>query len=497
MESNNQIPVLNFTDEDVSIISESHGFEGFLAPSQIYQAASAVTSMGLNLDLETQSSGNNQPHGVETQSSEQKGGTVVLPDFSGWSANDPAEPTKTGEVGAEALCSPELVGEPMARSTPLGKLVDPSESPADSTKTEEAGLEDGFQLDKAGRKRRKKVEQKKRKQLILDMEGLSVNGGDSQGSGTLGSRRAEEVKSKPAKVPGKPGTLAGNPGRSDPAPKRGRNSSGHSKSGHSEPTSKRTRGASDTNGERGRSSVAPGPHRAQASEPKTGGGTADAAKHSAGSSSANSKLESGERSQEEPPPSRPTFAEAVGRNICLMVIPLDTNDNQVGAVADDRIFMEMIENNIIKAPNVRIKNIRRKGLGLEIECLGPGSVDFVKGVISPLKGPRSVKNRKGYLCLGPGDRPPLKIYGVWVERPILPKKSFVELLKHANEWLKPHPLHIIRVCRKEVGGETKGATFLVGVEPELKAELEKRNFKLHYGAGRTAQFKEKPKPKGK
>ena len=155
---NIQLPILNFTDEDVSIISESHGFEGFLAPSQIYQAASAVTSMGLNLDLETQSSGNNQPHGVETQSSEQKGGTVVLPDFSGWSANDPAEPTKTGEVGAEALCSPELVGEPMARSTPLGKLVDPAENPADSAKTEEEGLEAGFQLDKAGRKRRKNVE---------------------------------------------------------------------------------------------------------------------------------------------------------------------------------------------------------------------------------------------------------------------------------------------------------------------------------------------------
>ena len=39
----------------------------------------------------------------------------------------------------------------------------------------------------------------------------------------------------------------------------------------------------------------------------------------------------------------------------------------------------------------------------------------------------------------------------------------------------------------------KGTTFLIGVDPEMRAELERRNFQLHYGVGRTAHFKTKPK----
>ena len=46
---------------------------------------------------------------------------------------------------------------------------------------------------------------------------------------------------------------------------------------------------------------------------------------------------------------------------------------------------------------------------------------------------------------------------------------------------------------KAVIPKEKGATFLIGVEPEMRAELLRRNFKLRYGAGRTAHFKSKPK----
>ena len=174
------------------------------------------------------------------------------------------------------------------------------------------------------------------------------------------------------------------------------------------------------------------------------------------------------------------------------------NGNTIGAVADDRTYiMEMIERKITSGtPKVVIKNIYRQGLGLKIDCLGPNALDFVKRVISPLKGPSKITNRKGYQCLGPGDRPPIKVYGVWAEKPILTKQKFVELIMHANEWIKPHMFHVVKACHKKIGGDTKGVTFLVGVTPELKAKLEGCNFKISYGAGRVAHFKDKPKPKG-
>ena len=88
----------------------------------------------------------------------------------------------------------------------------------------------------------------------------------------------------------------------------------------------------------------------------------------------------------------------------------------------------------------------------------------------------------------PEDRPPLTTYGVWVEKPVPKIAEFIGLLWDANNWLNPSKLAVKAEIPKG-----RGTTFLVGVEPEIKAELEKRKFSLRYGAGRTAHFKEKPK----
>ena len=140
------------SNEDVSTISESHGFSGFLTASQLIQTTAAVASTGLSLDPETQPRGNIQSSVVEILSPELANGAVALLTSLGGPTDGPTEPTKVGQWGPEAVRSPELAGGPLAHSTPQGK---PAEDLADSAKAEEADPEAGFQLDKAARKRAK------------------------------------------------------------------------------------------------------------------------------------------------------------------------------------------------------------------------------------------------------------------------------------------------------------------------------------------------------
>lgn len=80
------------------------------------------------------------------------------------------------------------------------------------------------------------------------------------------------------------------------------------------------------------------------------------------------------------------------------------------------------------------------------------------------------------------------MYGVWVEKPVPSQDRLFKLLRNANDWLNLGKM----VVRAEIPKE-RGTTFLIGVEPEIRTELEKRNFRLHYGVGRTAHFRAKSK----
>ena len=70
--------ISNLSNEDVSTISKSHGFSGFLTASKLIYATTAVTSTGLNLDLETQPYGNIQPSVDEILNLELASGAVTL-----------------------------------------------------------------------------------------------------------------------------------------------------------------------------------------------------------------------------------------------------------------------------------------------------------------------------------------------------------------------------------------------------------------------------------
>ena len=89
--------ISNLSNEDVSTISKSHGFSGFLTASQLIQATTAVTSTGLNLDLERQPCGNIQPSLVEILSPELASGAVALSTSLGGPADGPTEPAKVGQ----------------------------------------------------------------------------------------------------------------------------------------------------------------------------------------------------------------------------------------------------------------------------------------------------------------------------------------------------------------------------------------------------------------
>ena len=507
----------NLTNEDVSKINESFGFSGFLTTSPTMQTTTAVASTSHDLDLETQPRGKVQPSVVELLNPELASGAVAPSTSLGGPADGPTEPTKVGQGGPEAVCSLELADGPLAHSTPQGK---PAEDLADSAKADEADSEAGFQLDRAARKKATRKLNLSRKRLTLsqldgrpnDNGGAAENLADSAKTEEAGSKaepRLDRVALKRAKnrrrrqakhlvsqfdrlSTSQPINL---PGCSGTASKRGRNSSGSSnKTDHTEPAQKRGKGDAVLNLGRGNSPK----NKADHTGPAQKRGKGDAALNLGRGNSPKNKSKQEGDDREGPLPGRLSFAEAASKSVSLVVTPLDLNGNTIGAVADDRTYiMEMIERKITSGtPKVVIKNIYKQGLGLKIDCLGPNALDFVKRVISPLKGPSKITNRKGYQCLGPGDRPPVKVYGVWTEKPILTKQKFVELIMHANEWIKPHMFHVVKACHKKIGGDTKGVTFLVGVTPELKAKLEGCNFKISYGAGRVAHFKDKPKPKG-
>ena len=84
--------ISNLSNEDVSTISKSHGFSGFLTASQLIHATTAVTSTGLNLDLDTQPCGNIQPSVVEILSPELARGAVALSTSLGGPADGPTQP---------------------------------------------------------------------------------------------------------------------------------------------------------------------------------------------------------------------------------------------------------------------------------------------------------------------------------------------------------------------------------------------------------------------
>ena len=72
--------------------------------------------------------------------------------------------------------------------------------------------------------------------------------------------------------------------------------------------------------------------------------------------------------------------------------------------------------------------------------------------------------------------------------PVPKKHQLLALLKDANSWINPRKMAVKAVIPKE-----KGSTFLIGVQPEMRIELERRKFQLLYGVGRTAHFKAKSK----
>ena len=188
-------------------------------------------------------------------------------------------------------------------------------------------------------------------------------------------------------------------------------------------------------------------------------------------------------------PGQHSFKEAASKALFLSIVPLDSEGNDIGATDSDRKFVvEKLEQYIAKSgPNINIMECSLRGRFLRVQCLNQKTLESVKRVVCPLKGPRG--NLQGYKCLAPGDKPPLVTYGVWVEVPVPKKNQLLPLLKDANDWVNPKKMVVKAVIPKE----GKGATFLVGVEPEMRAELLRRNFKLRYGAGRTAHFKLKPK----
>ena len=188
------------------------------------------------------------------------------------------------------------------------------------------------------------------------------------------------------------------------------------------------------------------------------------------------------------PPERRSYAAASRRALFLSIVPLDSEGNDIRPTLGDKHWIvSKLEEFIARtSPNINITTFSLRGEHLRIGCRDQRTLDSVKSVVCPLKGPRG--NLQGYKCLAPGDKPPLVTYGVWVERPVPKKSQLLVLLKDANPWLQPKKMVVKAVISKE-----KGSTFLIGVEPEIRMELLRRNFKLQYGVGRTAHFKAKSK----
>ena len=189
----------------------------------------------------------------------------------------------------------------------------------------------------------------------------------------------------------------------------------------------------------------------------------------------------------------PTFLEAARKGIVLTIAPMDSDENPVRATVGDRLKITKVIEDFIadSSPNIDIMAFSLRGESMKMTCADQKTMEIAKRVVGSISDPRA--NVMGYQCLGPGDRPPRKIYGVWVEHPVPQIDQFLKLLRDKNNWFNPKKLVVKATIPKE-----RGTTFLIGVEPEIKTELGKRNFKLSYGAGRTAVFREKSKgqPKG-
>jgi len=231
---------------------------------------------------------------------------------------------------------------------------------------------------------------------------------------------------------------------------------------------------------------------AEPSNPQPSGSAKHAAKRGRGTPGEIPKTKRVRR-HEETQPGLSSFAEATRKNLVMSITPLDLDDNPLRATNGDcEYIMKMMEKYIAKYnPKINIKGLFIRGDNLQIKGSNQKTLDVVKSVVCPLKGPGD--NLSGYQCLGPGDRPPLTTYGVWVRDPVPATEMFMKLLRDANPWIKPEQLIVKTVIPKSKGPNSPGSTILVGVTSEIKAELEKRKFKFNYGCGRFAFFGTKSK----
>ena len=184
------------------------------------------------------------------------------------------------------------------------------------------------------------------------------------------------------------------------------------------------------------------------------------------------------------------YLETTQMNLFLSIIPLDSGGNRIRATGGDQKFlMKVIEQFISdKNPKIDIAGLSFKDGDLQLKGRNQKTLEVVKKMVCLLKGPGN--NLNGYLCLAPEVKPPLTTYYVWVKNPLITKKQFINLLKDVNSWIDPKKLTVKSDIPKQ-----GGSTFVVGVEMEIKTELEKKDFVLRYGVGRTAIFKEKSKGK--
>ena len=194
------------------------------------------------------------------------------------------------------------------------------------------------------------------------------------------------------------------------------------------------------------------------------------------------------RRREETHPGLPSYSETTRMNLVLSIIPLDSVGNKIKATAGDKKFIhKMIERFIAeKNPKIDVAGLSFNKYGdLILTGHNQKTLEVVKTVVCPLKGPGN--NLKGYLCLAPEDKPPLTTYYVWVKDPVVTNIQFINLLKDKYNW-DPRKLTV-----KSTIPKPGGSTFVIGVESEIKTELEKLNFNLRYGVGRTAIFNVKSK----
>ena len=194
------------------------------------------------------------------------------------------------------------------------------------------------------------------------------------------------------------------------------------------------------------------------------------------------------RRREETQPGLSSYANTTRKNLFLSIIPLDLEGSRIGATDSDRLFLTEVLERFIAAnsPNLNIDGLSLNGDELTLRSLDQKTLEVVKKVVCPLKGPES--NLKGYLCLAPKDKPPRTTFYVWAEEPLIAKDQFINVLKDKNNWIDPKKLTVkTRIPKPSVN--PKGATYVIGVESEMETELKRRKFNIRYGVGRSAIFK--------